>query len=78
MRGLDAYLTTEPQDDWTPYFEAITEAMDEEFFNEHENWLMVHGGKFEELVYKCGDREYTPALAAKIIQRLFNLYKIQD
>lgn len=38
MKGLDKWLTTEPEDYFTPYFEQVMESITNEFYYDNETW----------------------------------------
>ena len=42
QQSLDRYLTSEPEDDYTPYVEAVIDAYSEEFYQK------IDGTKFED------------------------------
>ncbi len=86
MEGLDKYLTTEPEDNFTPWCEEVTDNFTQEFFDKNEDWIKDGSGLCSKWMNKLFDRaqsEYwddniespmTPKMAAKIIEGAFNIY----
>ena len=75
-QSLDRYLTSGPPDDgFDQWCEQTTEEFSEDFYNEHEDWIMENSGKcnkwFNELFYHF---ELTPKHAARIIEWAYNSY----
>ena len=75
MHGFDKWLTTNPFDENESYFEAVTEAYSEKFFEAQED-KFIYSDKETDLINKCMAKEFTAIESAKIIERLHSLYKL--
>lgn len=75
MKGFDKWLTTNPFDENDGYFEAITDAYTDEFYDKQEGKFIL-SDKETDIINKCAAKEYPPEYAAKIIERLHKLYKL--
>lgn len=73
-QSLDRYLTSPPDDGFTDYFELVTEALTQEFFDANEDWVL-DSKDFEKWVGKCFDKGYAPEKSALIIERAKKIYE---
>lgn len=77
MQGLDRYLTTEPEDGFTPYAEQVIDKLSDEFHRE-----AYVTGDFENSdtenrwLEKMFRRDVAPEQAAKIIERAYKIFKL--
>lgn len=73
LKGLDRYLTTEPDDGYDQWCEAVTEAFSDEFFEANEDWILTNNGVcslwMDELQYM------EPTEAARVIEIRFVNFK---
>jgi hypothetical protein len=76
QKSLDRYLTSEPQDDFSPYFDEVTESMSNSFFEKNEDWIIGYktSDQCEKWVYKLYRKDYKPKKVAAIIERAHQLY----
>lgn len=84
QRSLDRYLTTEPEDRFTPWVEDVYNAYGEDFYK------MAYGDSdkaiphFEDSTVENGwlnklyDKGYSPEQAAKVIERAYSMYKTKS
>jgi len=72
--ALDRYLTSEPDNGFTDYCEAVTEAFTDEFFDKNETWIIDETEQIDKWLDKLFYKEIEPKQAAKIIERAFNFY----
>jgi len=76
-KGLDRYLTAAPPDDgFTDYCEAVVEAFPEQFFTDNETWIIDEPEQIDKWFDKLCYQDVSPENAAVIIERTFNLYKL--
>ncbi len=73
--SLDRYLTTEPEDDFTPYVEAICNYVPEEFYNQHESWFDEYDGECNRLLSLCFSEGIEPKQAARFIETIYQIFK---
>ena len=73
QKSLDRYLTTEPEDYFTPWGEKVIELFPENFFNENEDWVLDYDGLCNKWMNKLFNSK-TPEQASLIIERAFNIY----
>ena len=72
-QSLDKYLTSSPPDDgFTDYFEAITESMSDQFFNNNEDWIL-NSVLMNDWADKLFIKGIDPMQSAIIIERAFRL-----
>lgn len=74
INGLDRYLTSEPEDNFTPWVEAIANAMPEASYTEHYAMCFDQSpleSKWLEKLYKT---DKTPEECAALILRAYNIY----
>lgn len=74
-QSLDRYLTSEPEDNFTPFCEQVDEAFSDEFYEKNESWISFQDGlcnKWLNKLYKTGDGDAEKA--ARIIERAYKLY----
>lgn len=69
--GLDKYLTTEPEDNFTPYCEQVLEHIPDATFNANETLLTSCTGYANTVLNKLYDKGYEPQRAAAIMNRLY-------
>lgn len=72
--SLDRYLTTPPDDGFDNYFENVCENLSNEFWDEHEDWIL-DSKEFEKSVERCFNKGCEPKYSASIIERAFRIYK---
>ena len=72
MKGLDRYLTTEPDCSFDYWIEYVMEAMTETFFDANEDWIMTTYGQCDKWLWKL--RHKSPNQAAAIIERAYKIY----
>jgi hypothetical protein len=79
-KSLDRYLTTEPEDSFTPYADAVIDAFSDSFYERvYETNLLIGVGfpnsnlenKWLEKVFNKG---LDPKLGAKIIERAYTFF----
>lgn len=75
MKGFDKWLTTNPFEENDSYFEAVTEAYSEKFFEAQED-KFIYSDKETDIINKYATKEYTAIKTAQIIERLHSLYKL--
>ena len=68
MKGLDKWLTTEPKDYFTPYFEQVMESITNEFYNENEAWC--DSKECENIVFEHYNKGWFPEDVATILPLL--------
>lgn len=74
-QSLDRYLTSEPEDNYTPYCEQVLgNEISNEFHKAHEDWLFQDGGLCDEWLWKLYDKGIEPSRAAAIIERAHRMY----
>lgn len=67
IKGLDRWLTTEPPDDATPWFERCADLINP--------WSEEHDKQIDKWMERLYEKNYTPEYAAKIISKLLiNFY----
>lgn len=66
--SLDKYLTSPPDDGISDYFDLVTEAFSEEFFDENEEWIL-NEKQSEDWIIMCWEKGHEPLKTAKIIER---------
>jgi len=74
-RGLDIYLTSNPDDWYTSFYEHVTNLMRDVFFDENEDWILRHNGQCDKWMYRLWRRGKTTRETAAIIERGFNIFK---
>jgi hypothetical protein len=73
MKGLDKWLTTEPEDRYSDYSEwVLGNGISDWFYNNYESFC--ESDECDKLVERLFDKGTEPLLAGKIIERYFNLY----
>lgn len=77
MKGFDRWLETNPFETSDAHIEAIMEALIDDFYNKNEDFV-VNNNKFYEIADKYCHKKYFTNFdkAAKLIERLFYLYKL--
>jgi hypothetical protein len=75
MKGLDKWLTTNPNDQDDSFFEAVVESYNDKFYDEQED-KFVYSDEETDLINKCISKGYSPKESALIIERLHKLYKL--
>lgn len=73
-QSLDRYLTTPPDDGFTDYYEAVTEAFTDTFFDANESWILDETEQIDKWLDKLCFSGVEPEKAAKIIERAFKFY----
>jgi len=58
MKGLDKWLTTEPEDEFTPFWEAVMELIPEKLYDENEEWF--NGKECEDIIFTLYQKGYSP------------------
>lgn len=84
--GLDKYLTTEPDNNYTDWCELVCEKFNDVFYSENEDWITDSelcnrwmGLLFDKKYYSEKFSVQDMAVhSAKIIERSFKLYKIKQ
>lgn len=71
--SLDRWLTTEPEDDYTPFWEGVVESFTESFYNVHEDF--IHSCVCDGLIEKLYDKGRDIQTTARIIERYFYIIK---
>ena len=80
QKSLDRYLTTEPEDAFTPYCEMVVEAFSDSFYERvYETDLMIGKGfpdsKVEnKWLNKLFSKGFEPSFSAKIIERAYRIF----
>jgi hypothetical protein len=76
MKGLDNYLTNPPDDGFEDYHERVIDNFTDEFYRVNEDWI-IDSDLCLKWVNKCFYKgTHEPKYCAKLIQRTFNLYRI--
>ena len=73
-QSLDRYLTTPPDDGFTDYCEAVTEAFTDTFFDTNESWILDDTEQIDKWLDKLCFSGVEPEKASKIIERAFKFY----
>lgn len=73
-QSLDRYLTSPPDDGFTDYFELVTEALTQDFFDANEDWVL-NDKQSEKWIGMCFDKGIDPEKSALIIQRAKKIYE---
>jgi len=73
-QSLDRYLTTPPDDGFTDYCEAVTEAFTDTFFDTNESRILDDTEQIDKWLDKLCFSGVEPEKAAKIIERAFKFY----
>lgn len=75
-QSLDRYLTSGPPDDgfddWAD--ELIDKKLSDEFYNQHEEWILDHSGQCNKWINKLFNKNTDIENSAKIIERAYKLY----
>ena len=74
-QSLDRYLTTGPQDDFSPFAESLIDSLSQDFYNANEDWIDESDGLFNKWMNKLYNKSIDYKTAAKIIERAFKTYK---
>lgn len=71
MKGLDKYLTTQPEDKFSPFCEQVIEIVSLEFYTKNEDWLLNSEicNAFLRLYF---DEGVEPKKAAIDLEKFFN------
>jgi len=77
IKGLDRYLTSEPEDNFTPFVEAIYNEISDVTYTEH--WATCFEqspleSKWLEKLFTNDRSEKTPAECAALITRAYKMY----
>lgn len=73
-QSLDRYLTNPPDDGFTDYCEAVTEAFRDTFFDKNEVWIIDETEQIDKWLNKLCYKDIAPKQAAMIIERAFKFY----
>ena len=74
-KGLDRYLTTEPNDGFDVWCEDVLGSkISDTFYNENEPWIDKYDGLCNKWLNELFNRGKNTTEAAKIIERAFKLY----
>ena len=76
MQGLDKWLTTEPTNEHQNYYDAVIEALTEDFYAANEDWIEIYFGQYDSWVQLLIRKGTDPKQAAKIIERAKSFYKL--
>ncbi len=73
--SLDKYLTTPFDDGFENYFEAVTEKLSNDFFDDNEDWVM-ESKQYQNWVEICRNKKLCPTATSQIIERAhrFKMY----
>jgi hypothetical protein len=80
QKSLDRYLTTEPEDSFTPYIEGVIDAFSDSFYERvyETNLLIGVGFPYSKLENKWLEKVFNkgldPKLGAKIIERAYTFF----
>lgn len=75
--SLDKYLTTPPDDGFDSWCDdVIGNKISEEFYFKNEDWIFNNNGLCDKWLNRLFDKGKSSEEAANILQRTFNLYKI--
>jgi hypothetical protein len=75
MKGLDKWLTTNPNDEDDAFFESVIDNYTDAFFEAQEN-KFIFSDKETDIINKCISKDYSPKTTAIVIERLHKLYKL--
>ena len=78
MRDLERYLTTEPEDIFSPWVEQVVDALSDSFYEANEEWVNEPSGKFNKWCNKLFDFDLTPENAAEIVEYAMLPDKVVD
>jgi len=73
-QSLDRYLTTEPEDNFTPWVEKVVEAFSEEFYEANEDWIEEPDGLCNNWLNQLFGED--PEVAARLIEKAFMVNSI--
>jgi hypothetical protein len=74
-QSLDRYLTTEPEDYFTPYCESVVDKLSDDFYEWHDGWLNEHDGECNKLLSFLFSECIEPSQAAKFIEAIYKIFK---
>lgn len=75
---LDKWITREPYDDgFDNWCEQIDNEISDEFYDLHTDWLNEYDGISNKWMNKLFNKGYSSTEASIIIERGFNLYKLE-
>jgi hypothetical protein len=77
MKGLDRYLTSEPEDYFTPFFEAVCELINDSFFEQNEDWIL-YDKECENFIFEAYKKGLSPENIAPLIPYFFELKTSND
>jgi hypothetical protein len=72
MKGLDKYLTSQPDFSFDYWCEDVTEAMSQAFLEANEDWIMSNHGQCDKWLWELRNKH--PNQAAAIIERAYKIY----
>ena len=73
--SLDRHLTTPPDDGFDDFCDdVIGNEISDSFYEQNENWIEQYGGQCNKWLNELFRRGRDTAVAAKIIERAFNIY----
>lgn len=90
IKGLDRYLTSEPEDNWTPFVEEVYENYSDEFWKEayednddfegsetEDRWLMKLAERVPDEMYEdLNNLKYSPLSPKQVATRIERAYRI--
>ena len=71
--SLDRWLTTEPEDSYTPYYEEVVERFTESFYEAHEESIVCSDGSIPTWIERMYNKGRSPKEAAMTIERLVRM-----
>jgi|GEM_PF-6113910 len=74
MKGLDRWLTIEPDNGWDNFCEMTLNLVPNEFYNENEKFF--DSDDCNHLLNKLFNSEKSPKRSVEILMRLIKLYKL--
>jgi hypothetical protein len=78
--SLDRYLTTPFDDGFDNYFEAVTEKLSSEFFDDNEEWVLEDRGQYNTWLNRCYYQKQSGKNikeTAQVIERAHRIYKLK-
>lgn len=66
------------QQSMSAYYEEVALKLGTDFYDQYENWLIDPESSYWKWLEKCASKDYSPSLAAAIIERAFHLYMPKD
>lgn len=73
---LDRYITTPPDDNFTPWCEMVDNKFTDDFYNRNTDWITTPSGQCNKWLNELYNRNIEPEKASLLIERAYSIFII--